>query len=233
MTKLFLIPTTLANPINGHALLPEQLPLIQHLTYFIVETAKVGRQHLKQLGLTTPLQSLHIQELNKHQQDLQALIQPVLNGQDMGLLSDCGLPAIADPGSQIVCLAHERNIEVVPLIGPSSLLLALMSSGVNGQSFAFNGYLPIDKHQRAEKIMELQKLISQHGQSQIIIEAPFRNQQLLETLIAALPEQIRLSLSINLMNSNQQNISQSIAKWKQLTRLPDIHKQEVVFVLGV
>ncbi len=233
MAKLFLIPTTLANPINGHVLTNEQLTLINHLNIFIVETAKIGRQHLKQLNLSNSLQSLTIMELNKHQQELVELINPLLNGNDVGILSDCGLPAVADPGNQIVRLAHENNIEVVPLIGPSSLLLALMSSGVNGQSFAFNGYLPIDKLERKQKLDYLVSQVNKISQSQIIIEAPFRNQQLLEIIVHGLPNNFILSLAINLMNSEQKVISHTIKKWKDLSKLPDINKQEVVFVFGV
>jgi 16S rRNA (cytidine1402-2'-O)-methyltransferase len=211
----------------------EQLTLINHLNIFIVETAKIGRQHLKQLNLSNSLQSLTIMELNKHQQELVELINPLLNGNDVGILSDCGLPAVADPGNQIVRLAHENNIEVVPLIGPSSLLLALMSSGVNGQSFAFNGYLPIDKLERKQKLDYLVSQVNKISQSQIIIEAPFRNQQLLEILVHGLPNNFILSLAINLMNSEQKVISHTIKKWKDLSKLPDINKQEVVFVFGV
>ena len=233
MAKLFLIPTTLANPINRHVLINEQITLINHLNIFIVETAKIGRKHLKQLNLSNSLQSLTIMELNKHQQDLVELINPLLKGNDVGLLSDCGLPAVADPGNQIVRLAHENNIEVVPLIGPSSLLLALMSSGVNGQSFAFNGYLPIDKLERNQKLSYLVEQVNKISQSQIIIEAPFRNQQLLETLVHELPHNFILSVAINLMNSEQKVISHTIKKWNILASLPDINKQEVVFVFGV
>jgi 16S rRNA (cytidine1402-2'-O)-methyltransferase len=232
MAKLFLIPTTLANPINGHVLIPEQLGLIHHLTIFIVETAKTGRQHLKHMHLSNSLQNLTIMALNKHQQNLAELIKPLLAGYDVGLLSDCGLPAVADPGNQIVRLAHENNIEVVPLIGPSSLILALMSSGVNGQSFAFHGYLPIDKTLRQQKLDHLIEQVVKISQSQIIIEAPFRNQQLLETLIQSLPENFILSLSINLMNSEQKVISYTIKKWRSLSKPPEINKQEVVFVFG-
>ena len=233
MAKLFLIPTTLANPINGHVLTNEQINSIKHLDTFIVETAKIGRQHLKQLDLNNPLQSLTIMELNKHQQDLVELISPLLKGKDVGLLSDCGLPAVADPGNQVVRLAHDNNIEVVPLIGPSSLLLALMSSGVNGQYFAFNGYLPIDKLERKQKLDYLISGVNNMSQSQIIIEAPFRNQQLLETLVSELPSNFILSVAINLMNIEQKVISHSIKKWKTVPVLPDINKKEVVFVFGV
>ncbi|MDQ5922275.1 MAG: rRNA (cytidine1402-2-O)-methyltransferase [Pseudomonadota bacterium] len=234
MAKLFLIPTTLANTINGNSILINHLPLIQHLQYFIVETAKIARQHLKHLNLAQSLQNLHISELNKHQKDLASLIQPLLAGHDMGLLSDCGLPAIADPGGSIVNLAHQHKIEVIPLVGPSSLMLALMSSGVNGQSFAFNGYIPINHNERITKIKQLQDLIIQSEQSQIIIETPFRNQQLFESLLSILTDaQIIISLAINLMNENQTIISRSLKEWKQQIILPNLHKQEVVFVIGL
>ncbi|MFN7095445.1 MAG: SAM-dependent methyltransferase, partial [Burkholderiales bacterium] len=183
MARLFLIPTTLSTNIDHNVLLPFQLAQIKHLRHFIVETAKVARQHLKHLGLTASLQELELYELNKHSQNLDPLIQPLKSGIDVGLLSDCGLPAIADPGSRIVRLAHQHNITVIPFIGPSSLMLALMSSGVNGQSFAFIGYLPIDSIKRSQKLSQLQELILINKQSQIIIEAPFRNNQLLQALL--------------------------------------------------
>jgi len=233
MTKLFLIPTTLSNTTSQCVLLPYQLQQIKHLKYFIVETAKTARTHLKQLNLDTPLQELDIQELNKHQKDLDSLIKQLLNGQDVGLISDCGMPAIADPGSQIVRLAHQHNITVIPFAGPSSLLMALMASGVNGQSFAFTGYIPVDVDKRVAKLKQLQDLVLKYDQSQIIIEAPFRNLQLLKALIDNLSPQIILSIAINLMQANEQIISKSIKNWKILTELPDIHKQEAVFVIGI
>jgi 16S rRNA (cytidine1402-2'-O)-methyltransferase len=233
MAKLFLIPTTLSNNIDQCVLLPYQLEQIKHLKYFIVETAKIARMHLKQLTLNTPLQELDIQELNKHQKDLNSLIQPLLNGQDMGLISDCGMPAIADPGSGIVRLAHLHNITVIPFAGPNSLLMALMASGVNGQSFTFTGYLPVDSAERIVRLKQLQDLVLKYHQSQIIIEAPFRNQQLLTALIDSLSPQIILSIAINLMQTNEQIISKSIKNWKTLSELPNIHKQETVFILGV
>ena len=146
MPNLFLIPTTLANNINHAAI--SQPERIKHLQYFIVETAKTARAHLKQLNLDTPLQQLQISELNKHSKNLPELIKPLLEGHDVGLISDCGMPAIADPGSQIVKLAHKHQITVCPLAGPSSLMMALMASGVNGQSFAFTGYIPVDGKER-------------------------------------------------------------------------------------
>lgn len=233
MAKLFLIPTTLSNNINNNALLNYQLEQIKHLKHFVVETAKIARQHLKCLNLNCTIQELHIQELNKHICDVGMLIKPLLDGYDMGLISDCGMPAVADPGSILVQHAHLHDIEVVPFVGPSSLMLALMASGVNGQSFAFNGYLPIDNQQKRHKILQLQDLILKHKQSQIIIEAPFRNNQLFESLVAVLDRNIMLCTAVNLMQDSQRIISKAIDNWRKETNLPDFHKQEVVFVLGV
>ncbi|HMT03272.1 MAG TPA: SAM-dependent methyltransferase [Burkholderiales bacterium] len=232
MTKLYLIPTAISPDTDNAVLLPEQLLEIKHLQHFIVETAKTARQHIKQLKLNSSLQDLNIQELNKHNQNLNELIKPLLNENDVGLISDCGVPAIADPGSQIVNLCHKNGITVIPLVGPSSILLALMASGVNGQSFAFNGYLPIEQIARIAKIKHLQELIIKYNQSQIIIEAPFRNQQLLDILIKTLSSNIILSIAINLMSKNENIISKEIKDWQNLKTLPNIHKQEVVFIIG-
>lgn len=233
MANLFLIPTTLSNNINHNVLPPQQLDRIKHLQYFIVETAKVARMHIKQLNLATPLQELNIQELNKHKQDLDNLIKPLLLGFDVGLISDCGLPAIADPGNTIVHHAHNHGVKVIPLAGSSSLLLALMSSGVNGQAFAFQGYLPIDVNARRVRLKEMEQLILQTRQSQIIIEAPFRNQQLFQFFIDNLSPNITLSLAINLMNLDEVILSKSIKNWRLEQAFPDLHKQEVVFVIGM
>jgi 16S rRNA (cytidine1402-2'-O)-methyltransferase len=229
MTRLFLIPTTLANNIDHAGIIQTQK--IKHLQYFIVETAKIARAHLKQLNLSTSLQQLHISELNKHSQNIEELVRPLLSGNDVGLISDCGMPAIADPGNKIVQLAHKHAIQICPIAGPSSLMMALMASGLNGQNFAFTGYLPIDAEERKTHIKRLEELIVKYNQSQIIIETPFRNNQLLQSLIDTLSPQIHISISTNLMNDNEQNVCKSVAQWKKA--LPDINKQEAVFVIGI
>lgn len=232
MATLYLIPTTLANEINSSALLASEIAQIKHLRHFIVETAKIGRMHLKQLELETSLQELEIKELNKHTTNMEELIVPLKLGFDMGLISDCGLPAIADPGHQIVKIAHTNKFRVKPLVGPSSLMLALMSSGVNGQAFAFNGYLPIDNVPKIDKIKSLQKLILDYNQSQIIIETPFRNQQLLETFLKTLSPHITLAIAINLMTDKEVIFSKPISQWLK-EPLPNIHKVEAVFIIGL
>ncbi|MCC2625290.1 MAG: hypothetical protein K0R14_1163 [Burkholderiales bacterium] len=228
MAYLFLIPTTLANDIDHAGI--TQTEKIKHLQYFIVETAKTARAHLKQLHLDTPLQQLNISELNKHSHDIAQLIKPLLDGQDVGLISDCGMPAIADPGSKVVRLAHKHQIQVCPLAGPSSLMMALMASGMNGQSFAFTGYLPIDNIDRKKQIKRLEELVLKYDQSQIVIETPFRNNQLLQSLVETLAPQVCISISTNLMNKNECVISKNVSEWKK--KLPDINKQEAVFIIG-
>ena len=233
MPTLYLIPTTLASEITNSAILPQQQEKIKHLQHFIVETAKVARAHIKQLKLDTPLQQLDIQELNKHKQDLLQLIAPLKAGHDVGLMSDCGAPAIADPGSKMVTLAHKHGFTIEPLIGPSSIFLALMGSGSNGQSFAFNGYLPAEPKARQIKLGILQDLVLKHGQTQIFIETPFRNQHLLASLLQHLNGEIVLTIAIDLMNPDQQIISKTIKQWNAMSKtLPNLQKHEVVFVLG-
>lgn len=232
MARLFLIPTTLNPSIDNASLLPYQAHLLTDLKFFIVETAKVARAHLKHLNLSTSLQELNIQELNKHHKDYSALIEPLINGHDVGLLSDCGCPAIADPGSRVVAIAHELGHEVIPLVGPNSMMLALMASGFNGQKFSFLGYLPTTNTSEFSKtIKQLEKDILSNKCSQIFIEAPFRNQKLLDMLVSHLNAEIKLCLGINLMGETQQVISKPIKEWKK--NKIDITKQEVIFVLGV
>jgi 16S rRNA (cytidine1402-2'-O)-methyltransferase len=231
MPTLFLIPTNL-NPENpSSVILQTEQAQISHLQHFIVETAKIGRMHLKQLGLTTPLQQLTVLELNKHKQDYSSLIQPLMDGFDVGLISDCGCPAVADPGSRVVSLAHHFGYKVRPLIGPSSILLSLMASGLNGQKFCFHGYLPANPEERQAKLKLLEKTIFKNHETQIFIEAPFRNQKLFSALLTSLNPEIKLTLASNLMTDSEHIRTQSIAAWKN--QQPVLDKQEVIFLLGL
>jgi 16S rRNA (cytidine1402-2'-O)-methyltransferase len=230
-SRLFLIPTALSNKNPTSVLLQADLLSILHLKHFVVETPKVARVHLKALGLTTPLQKLNLIEIGKHKNTLVQVLLPMLKEFDVGLMSDCGLPAIADPGSEVIKLAHSHGIQVIPLSGPSSLMMALMASGINGQSFAFVGYLPINKEEREQKINLLQAQINRYNQTQIIIEAPFRNQSLLVNLINSLEKDTILCIAINLMEQEQKIISKPIFVW-QKNPLPEVNKNEVVFVIG-
>lgn len=230
MTKLFLIPTSLNPEINAPAILPEQSVQIRHIKHFIVETAKIGRAHLKQLNLNSPIQQLEIQELNKHNEDIAKLIAPLKNGLDMGIISDCGCPAIADPGSTIVAFAHETGTEVIPLIGPSSIILALMASGLNGQNFIFHGYLPNTPEERKLKLKDLQHQTLKDGTTHIFIEAPFRNQKLFSDMLTILHPGIKVCLGINLMTDKQQILTKTIKSWQQES--VETNKQEVIFLIG-
>lgn len=229
MATLYLIPTTLAQTIEHHVLISQQWELIKDLKHFIVETPKIGRSHLKALNLSNTLQNLNIMELNKHHQQLEKLIAPLLEGHDLGLLSDCGSPAIADPGSAIVRLAQIHHITVYPLTGPNSLIMALMSSGLNGQNFKFNGYLPFDDA-IISKLKNLERLVILENSSQIFIETPFRAQKLLQVLLNNLDLALKLCLAIELMSPEQQILTKSIKQWRAQTI--DLTKKEVVFIIG-
>ncbi|MDP1934789.1 MAG: SAM-dependent methyltransferase, partial [Nitrosomonas sp.] len=178
--KLYLIPTPISQENIAWALPSAVQQCIAEISHFIVEHPKTARQFLKQIDCKHSLQELSMQTLNEHTspKDLSALLDPILAGHDVGLLSEAGCPAVADPGAELVRLAHKNNITVVPLVGPSSILLALMASGLNGQRFAFHGYLPVESTARASRIMELEKLSISLKQTQIFIEAPYRNQKL-------------------------------------------------------
>jgi 16S rRNA (cytidine1402-2'-O)-methyltransferase len=186
----------------------------------------------KNLQLAAPQSELHFVLLNQHTslEDKQTLLNDALQGHDMGLISDAGLPCVADPGAEAVALAHQLGIEVVPLHGPSSLLLALMASGFNGQSFAFVGYLPIEKAERVKRIKELEKEVLTKKQTQLFIETPYRNNSLLEDLLKNLQPDTQLCVAANLTQPNQFIRSTTVQNWK--TNLPDLHKQPAVFVLG-
>ena len=230
---LYLIPTNLAFPFEPGDILPVQVQkVVSMLDYFIVEHAKTARQFLKQMGTAKPLQELGMGELNEHTaaRDLEPLLTPILQGRDGGLLSEAGAPAVADPGAAIVKLAHQSGIKVVPLIGPSSLLLALMASGLNGQRFAFHGYLPADKQARVKAIRELEQESAKRDMTQLFIETPYRNAALLADLVSTCLPGTRLCLATNLTAPDEQVISRDISAW-QTAKAPDIDRKPTVFLI--
>ena len=227
---LWLIPTPLGDEQTPWLLEQDRLTIIA-IQHFVVEAEKTARKHLKALGVTTPLRELSLNTLNEHskEENLSELIKPLLAGQDVGLISEAGCPAIADPGANLVALAHRHNIVVRPLIGPSSILLALMASGANGQHFSFHGYLPADKQQRIVALKNLEKRSFENNETQIFIETPYRNMQLIEDALATLKPHTRFCVAANLTLPDEVIISSPVSQWPAV--LPERHKQPCVFVL--
>lgn len=232
MPTLFLIPTPLGAP-DTPCLLPHEQAQIVGLTDFVVEAEKTARAHLKHLGVTTPIRELNLHTLNEHtgSQVLPDLLAPLREGRDMGLLSEAGCPAVADPGANLVALAHQAGFEVKPLVGPSSILLALMASGANGQNFAFKGYLPAEKGARLTALKALEQHSRQQNETALFIETPYRNDALLADAVQHLHPATRLCVACDLTLPSQTIISQTIANWRKLAALPDLKKRPTIFVL--
>ena len=214
-------------------LLDQQKEQLWNLKHFIVENEKVARKSIKEFGLRTKIQSVTLFKHNNKTSSnhLKEYFEPIYNGNDMGLLSDSGSPCIADPGSKIVEYAHLNNIRVHPLVGPSSIILSLMASGFNGQKFKFHGYIPIDKYKKEIYIKKMMLSIREEKETQIFIETPYRNQQLLKDLLVILDENIRLCLAINLTSSKEQIICDSIENWN-LKEDINIDKQLCIFLIN-
>ena len=230
--KLYLIPTTLGDFETIQNTLPFFNQEITHqLKYFIVEHVRTARRFLSRTRHPVPIDELTFYELGKHTPAIQisSYLDVVERGEDIGLLSEAGTPCIADPGAVIVKMAHEKNIEVVPLVGPNSIILALMASGFNGQNFAFHGYLPVDKGDLNRKIKDFEATIRSVNQTQIFIETPFRNKQILSALISNCNPTTQLCMAMNLTLPDQKIISKSIKDWKNFKF--DVHKKPAVFLL--
>lgn len=234
---LYLIPNTLGETTGLDHVLPEQVQrLTAQLDYFVAENAKTARAFLKLVGarhpLSKPMQEIRIAELNVNTPAaaLNDLLAPLLAGQDGGLVSEAGVPAVADPGADLVRLAHQHRIPVRPLVGPSSLLLAVMASGLNGQSFAFNGYLPTDAAQRASRLKELEQRSRKEKQTQLFIETPYRNAALLEAMVAACAPGTVLCVATDLSLPSETIRTLTAAQWKTAAP-PDFHKKPTVFLL--
>lgn len=228
--KLYLIPSTLGEDSPLDVLPPVILKVIENLNHFIVEDIRTARRYLKKIKPDINIDELSFQVLNEHtpQDEIEALLAPVLAGHDTGLLSDAGLPCIADPGSILVGHANDRGIKVIPLSGPSSIFLALMASGFNGQNFVFHGYLPVDKKERLQKIKELEAAAYQKDQTQIFIETPYRNVQMAESLAQACRPYTKICVAVDLTLPSEKIIS-SIAS--QCHLLKEINKKPAVFLL--
>lgn len=226
---LYLFPVTLGETEVSSVIPAFNIELIKTISVFIAEDAKNTRRFLKQCGYAD-LNAAEIFLLNEHTKvsELPSLINELLKGKNIGLLSDAGCPGIADPGAEVIRLAHQKGIKVVPLVGPSSIVLSIMASGFNGQNFAFNGYLPIEKPQRTKRIKELEQLVYKTNQAQFFIETPYRNVALFDDLLSALSSETALCLGINLTTTSEKIITKSIAEWKK-TPKPELNKIPAVF----
>lgn len=228
--KLYLIPTPINEKKMSEILTQDAQAIIADLKYFIVETPKTARKHLGGMKLNNKMQDLIMIELSEHTRDTRELLNPLKEGFDLGVMSDAGVPTIADPGFRVVSLAQREGFEVVPLVGPSSIILALMASGMNGQNFAFNGYLPKDDLQLEKKILYLEQLCYKSSQTQIFMEAPYRNQKILKTLLNVLNKDTFLSLGFNIGNEDQFFKTMRIQDWRR--NVPDINKKPCVFLIN-
>ena len=230
--KLYLIPTILSDD-SQEAVLPSSISNhIKKINIFIVENLRTARRHMKKIDHEKDIDNTIFYSYGKHNKlNLEeALLPHILSGENVGLLSEAGLPCIADPGSKIVEYAHDFQIEVVPLVGPSSILLALMASGMSGQNFAFTGYLPIEKKERKSAIKQLELLAKKTGQTQIFMETPYRNHQLLDALKAQCNNKTKLCIAANITSTNEFIQTKTIEEWKQ-TKI-DIHKQPAIFLIS-
>ncbi len=227
---LYLIPVPLY-PGALQTLSSQVIQIIHATNYFIVEDARTARRFIKSTNPPSSIESLHIVELNKHaEDDPMILLSPLLEGNDVGLMSESGCPGIADPGSNLVLRAHERGIHVVPLTGPSSILLTLMASGMNGQHFQFHGYLSPKKDQIASDIRRLEEISRKYKATQIFIETPYRNQQVIETAIRTLAPATLFCVGVDLTSASEMVRTLPISKWKEVS-LPELHKRPSVFCL--
>ena len=233
MTKgvLYLIPVPLAENASAKSFTPYLVDTINAIDTYIVENEKTARKFLKEAGLKKPQNELSIHDYGKHKRNdsMVPYFKELMTGKDVGLMSEAGAPGIADPGADVVAEAHKRGIKVVPLVGPSSILLALMASGFNGQSFTFHGYLPIDKVERVKRIKELEQLAAKNKQTQMFIETPFRNNHLFEDIVKNTAAQTLLCVACNVTGEDEMIKSMSIGQWRQ-ERI-DLHKKPTIFLL--
>ncbi|SHG47627.1 16S rRNA (cytidine1402-2'-O)-methyltransferase [Flavobacterium fluvii] len=230
--KLYLIPTTLGEEGDPNDVLPQTIKRsIDFIDDYIVENEKTARKFIKNIQPQKVQATLRLSSLNKHTEvsEHSKMLQPCLEGKNVGLMSEAGCPGVADPGAVIVKLAHEKGIQVVPLVGPSSILLAIMASGMNGQSFAFNGYIPIDKAEKKTALKNLEKLSQDKNQSQIFIETPYRNNKMLEDIIQALNPSTYICVATDITLPTEFIKTMRAADWKKVK--VDLHNRPTIFII--
>ena len=230
-TALYLLPVTLGDTAVERVLPPYNREVILQIKYFIVEDVRSARRFLKKVDASIDIDKLTFFELNKHTQPevISGYLQPLVEGHSMGVVSEAGCPAVADPGADVVASAQRKQLKVVPLVGPSSIILSVMGAGFNGQNFAFNGYLPIDPSERARRIKELENRVYSEDQTQLFIETPYRNRKLLEEILRVCRPQTRLCIAANITCEGEYIRTRTVKEWKG--RLPELNKIPCIFLI--
>ena len=231
ISTLYLIPVTLGDTPIDNVLPKLNTEIINTLSFFIVENIRSARRFLKKCNPEINIDALTFYELNKRTlpKDIASFLNPMKSGESVGVISEAGCPAIADPGADVVAIAQRENYKVVPLVGPSSILMSLMASGFNGQSFAFHGYLPIDSDERARKLKVLENMVYNDDQTQIFIETPYRNNKMAEDILQHCKPQTKLCIAMNISCNNESIVTKKVGAWK--SKLPDMHKRPCVFLI--
>ena len=229
--KIYLIPTILAPDTEDKVLPPFIKEVLKNTTLYFVENIKTARRFISSLKLGIVIDSLTFIILDKKTktEEIRPHLKAIIEGKNAGIISEAGCPGIADPGANLVDLAHQVDIQVVPLVGPSSILMALMASGLNGQNFAFNGYLPIQSSERIKKLKYLEKLSHTSGQTQIFMETPYRNNPLLKDILNNCEGESKLCIAADISSENELILTKKIKEWRK--KVPDIHKKPAIFLL--
>lgn len=230
---LYLIPVTLGETPNSFVLPDYNFEVIKKIRHFIVESRKSAVRFLISCDKNFPIDDCSFFELSEHtdkNQDLSKILLPLENGNNMGIISDAGCPCIGDPGSRAVEIAHKKNLPVVPLVGPNSMIMALMASGFNGQNFAFNGYLPIKNGERENKIRQLENKVYKEDQSQLFIEAPYRNDKMLDAILKSCRQDTKLCIAAGITTEQQFICTKTIQQWKK-TKKPELNRIPAIFIL--
>lgn len=232
---LYMIPCPISEQTEVYDVVPEaNRRVIDSLDYFIVENVRSARRFLSKAHIARKIDELEFVELNEHTvagQAIEAMVKPLLVGRSAGVISEAGVPGVADPGALVVEACHRKGIRVVPLVGPSSILLAMMASGLNGQSFAFNGYLPVKLPERSKAIKALERRAHVERQSQIFIEAPYRNVKLMEQMLQVCAVETKLTVACDITSPDEFIVTRSVAEWRKQP-LPDIAKRPTIFIIG-
>jgi len=229
---LYLVPAPLEEDFHASYLPQEITNVVMETNHFVVEDLKSARRFIKKIHKQKNIDACTFYELNEHteEKNLEQMLEALIHGNSIALVSEAGCPGIADPGQQLVALAHKQSIKVVPLVGPSSILLAMMASGLNGQQFKFNGYLPKEQHARKQKLRELENDLYKTGTSHIFIETPYRNNHLMQDMLETLKSETKLNVAMEIKSANEFIRTLTVGEWK--TQQPELGKQNTVFILG-